>query len=120
EDTEDALEAAGKAGSSALEEAMQAGGQRAARALVRGLSRAYDQTIAEARVKLAKGLIDQRQFEQIRAEAAATFDRGLIAGMERLRSEGQLTDTQFARLAGRLKMVGDVGVQAADRARGRF
>lgn len=120
EDTEDALEAAGQAGAAALEEAMQAGGQRAARALVRELSRAYDQTIAEARVKLAKGLIDRQEFERIRIEAANAFDRGLLAGMERLRSEGQLTDTQFARLAGRLKMVGDVGAQAATRAQSRF
>lgn len=120
EDTEDALEAAGQAGAAALEEAMQAGGQRAARALVRELSRAYDQTIAEARVKLAKGLIDRQEFERIRTQAAQTFDRGLLAGIERLRSAGQLTDTQFARLANRLKMVGDVGAQAATRAQSRF
>lgn len=120
EDTEDALEAAGQAGAAALEEAMQAGGQRAARALVRELSRAYDQTIAEARVKLARGIIDQAEFRRVQAEAARTFDEGLLAGIERLRSEGKLTEGQFARLAGRLKTVGDVGAGAADRARGRF
>ncbi|HEX7119148.1 MAG TPA: hypothetical protein VF212_10185, partial [Longimicrobiales bacterium] len=120
EDTEDALEAAGKAGSSALEEAMQQGGQKAARALVRELSRAYDQTIAEARLKLARGIIDEKQFREVQAQAARTFNEGLVAGIERLRSQGQLTEGQFARLTNRLKTVGDVGVQAADRARGRF
>ena len=84
-DIQDALDAAGKSGADALEEAMQQGGQKAAWTLRRILSEAYEQTIAEARVKLAKGLIDRQEFERIRAQAAETFDRGLIAGMERLR-----------------------------------
>src|SRR5690606_2852019 len=73
------------------------------------LTDAYDQTIAEARVKLAKGLIDQREFERIRTQAAETFDRGLIAGMERLRTQGDLTERQFRSLARSLKSTGQQG-----------
>lgn len=115
EDLQDALEAAGKAGGEEFEKAMQAGGNKAARALTRTLSDAYSKTIAEARVKLARGLIDQREFDRIKREATATFDKGLIAGMERLRSEGKLTDTQFARLAGRIKTMGKEGPKEVGR-----
>jgi hypothetical protein len=109
EDTQDALEAAGKSGAAALEEAMQAGGNKAARALTKSLSDAYNNTIAEARVKLSKGLIDDATFARIRHQATETFDRGLVKGMERLQAEGKLTDNQFTRLAARLKGIGKEG-----------
>lgn len=108
-DVQDALDAAGKGGAEALEEAMKKGGTQAAWTLRRILTDAYNQTIAEARVKLAKGLIDQREFARIRAQAAETFDRGLIAGMDRLRTQGDLTERQFRSLARSLKSTGQQG-----------
>src|SRR5690606_29540502 len=89
--------------------------QKAAWTLRRILSEAYEQTIAEARVKLARGLIDQRELERIRAQAAETVDRGLIAGMERLRQAGNLTERQFRALARSLKTVGREGGRGVGR-----
>lgn len=109
EETQEALDRAGKGGAQALEEAMQEGGNKAVRALTRELSRAYDQTIAEARVKFADGIIPASEFARIRAEADATFNRGLIEGIRRLQSEGKLTEQQFVRLSRRLKVVGREG-----------
>lgn len=108
-DVQDALDKAGKSGAEKLEEAMREGGNKAAWQLRRILTESYNQTIAEARVKFAKGLIDQREFDRLRAEAAKTFDEGLIKGMDRLRAEGNLTERQFRSLAGSLKTVGKEG-----------
>ncbi|MFS8639060.1 MAG: hypothetical protein FWJ74_13305, partial [Gemmatimonadota bacterium] len=52
---------------------------------------------------------------RIRAQAAETFDRGLVAGMERLRQEGNLTERQFRSLARSLKTVGREGEQDVGR-----
>src|SRR5690625_3672136 len=124
EETQEALDRAGKGGAAALEEAMQEGGNKAVRALTRELSKAYDQTIAEARVKFADGIIPASEFQRIRAEADATFNRGLTEGIRRLQSEGKLTENQFVRLSRRLKGIGrdgprDVGqaTSAVDRLR---
>lgn len=106
EETEDALEAAGEAGAKALEEAMQAGGNKASRALTKSLRDTYNKTVADAKVAFADGLIPQAEFDRIKHEAAATFDKGLVGGMKRLQAEGKLTDNQFSRLANRIKGVG--------------
>src|SRR5690606_25081041 len=108
-DDQDALDAAGQGGAEALQEAMKKGCNQPAWTLRRNITDAYNQTIAEARVKLAKGLIDQREFARIRAQAAETFDRGLIAGMDRLRTQGDLTERQFRSLARSLKSTGQQG-----------
>src|SRR5690606_41844740 len=94
-DIQDALDAAGKGGAEALEEAMKKGGTQAAWTLRRILTDAYNQTIAEARVKLAKGQIDKREYARSRAQAAETFHREHIATTERIRQESNLTERQF-------------------------
>lgn len=108
-DVQDALDAAGKSGAEKLEAAMQEGGTKAAWTLRRILTENYNKTIAEARVKFARGLIDQREFDRLRHEAARTFDQGLIAGMDRLRAQGDLTERQFTSLSRSLKAVGREG-----------
>src|SRR5690606_35745591 len=108
-DVQDALDKAGKSGAEKLEEAMKKGGTKAAWQLRRILTESYNQTIAEARVKFARGLIDQREFDRLRREAARTFDHALIAGMDRLRAQGDLTERQFSSLARSLKTVGKEG-----------
>lgn len=115
EETQDALDYAGKAGAAALEEALQQGGDKAARALTKALRDTYNKTVADAKVAFSKGLIPQTEFDRIKHEAAATFDRGLIAGMERLQKEGKLTENQFSRLANRIKLVGKEGPKEVGR-----
>ncbi|MFO7326670.1 MAG: hypothetical protein DIU62_013245, partial [Pseudomonadota bacterium] len=100
---------AGQEGAQQFAEAMDDGGRRAARELVRALQDEHRRTIAHARIDLARGLIDTSRFREIAAEADRQFNARLIEGMERLRSEGKLTENQFVSLANRLKNVGDTG-----------
>src|SRR5690606_26149750 len=98
EETEEALPKAGAAGGEALTKALQDEHRKA---------------LAQARIDLSKGLIDTNRFREIAAEADRTFNRGLIAGMEKLRAEGKLTDAQFVSLANRIRTIPDKPVDRA-------
>jgi len=119
-DISDALGKAGQSGAERIEEAMQEGGNKAAWQLRRILTESYNKTIAEARVKFARGLIDQREFDRLRHEAARTFDDALIAGMDRLRTQGDLTERQFTSLSRSLKTVGREGPKEVGRISAAF
>src|SRR5690606_39244552 len=101
------------AGGESFTEAMEEGGRQAVRALTKALQDEHRKTLAQARIDLSKGLIDTSRFREIAAEAERTFNRGLIAGMEKLRAEGKLTDAQFVSLANRIRTIPDKPVDRA-------
>lgn len=113
EETEEALAKAGAAGGESFTEAMEKGGRQAVRALTKTLQDEHRKALAQARIDLSKGLIDTSRFREIAAEADRTFNRGLIAGMEKLRAEGKLTDAQFVSLANRIRTIPDKPVDRA-------
>ena len=123
EEAAEALERAGRAAGEEFEKAMEEGGSKAVRALTKAVNDEYRRTIAKARIDLARGLIDESGFQEIRRQADLTFNRTLVGGIERLRSEGKLTEVQFANLAGRLKTVSDEAERSGQRSAlswGRF
>jgi hypothetical protein len=118
QEARESLERAGKGSSEQFEEAMSQGGRKAARALTDELTREFNTKMASAKIDLAKGLIDVRQFKVIEAEAKRAFNEGILSGMERLRAEGKTTDVQLEGLARRLKQVGTEGEAGARQAGG--
>jgi hypothetical protein len=106
EDTAASMARAGQAGGAAISQEMADAGRKAARELTQNLTAEYNKTISQAKVDLAKGLIDEKQFARIRTEADRTFNKALVEGMERIRGEGKLTDAQFEQLSRRIKRVG--------------
>lgn len=108
-DAEASLKKAGAFGSSAFQKELAAGGSKAIKALTTALKTDFERTMSDARLRLGKGLIDEREFRRIRNEAHATFNGRLIPAMERLQREGKLTESQFAQLSRQIKNTGDTG-----------
>lgn len=90
---------------STLERAGRTGGDN----FLRELRSAFGTRMADLRVQLSKGLIDQDEFRRQSDAAAKSFNEGLIANIERARKEGKLTDQEYTKLARSLKRVGDEG-----------
>ncbi|MCA1789600.1 MAG: hypothetical protein LC667_07025 [Thioalkalivibrio sp.] len=113
EEATETLARAGQEGGDALGKEVADAGKKAVRELTKSITEEYNRTMADARVKLAKGIenggIDKTQFEAIRREADRTFNGKLIPAMERLRAEGKITQATFDQLSKRIKVVGDVG-----------
>lgn len=122
QEAEASLDRAGKLGADALEDELKKGGQKGARALTSALQREYKLRMARAQQQLAEGAIDEKRFRKEGEKAAAEFNKGLSAGINKLRtSTGGLTDAQFAGLAGRYKRTGSgPGGIAAGAMLGRF
>lgn len=114
----EALEKAGVSAAEQFEQTMQAGGRKAANTLARNLRDQFNTTIAQAKVNLARGLIDPKQFREIENAAKRTFNEGILSGMDRLRTEGKTSEAQLQRLARQLKEVGREGRDGTEEARG--
>lgn len=89
-----------------------AAGKKGGENFLRELRAAFDKKMATLRVQLAKGLIDQKAFKAQADLAAKTFNTGIIAGMEKARAAGKLTDSEYLKLSRTLKKVGTDGATA--------
>src|SRR5690606_25361306 len=103
-----------------MEKALAQAGQQGGQSFLRELRAQFDRRMAELREQLARGIIDEQEFRRRANEAAREFNRGLLANIERLRREGQLTDREFVKLTRSLKKVGDEGEKSANRIRAAF
>lgn len=91
---------------------LQRAGRKGGDDFLRELRDAFNLRMANLREQLAGGLIDQREFRKQANEASKAFNAELLANMERLRSEGRLTDQEYVRLSRRFKRVGEDGGKA--------
>lgn len=115
-ETKESLGRAGQRGSEEFEAKMEEGGRQASRALVAALTQEFNATIAQAKINLAKGLIDPAQFKEIENQARRTFNDALLKGHDQLQAKGKTTDAQLQSLAMRLKQVGTAGEEGTSRA----
>jgi len=90
-------------------------GKKGGENFLRELRAAFDKRMADLKVQLAKGLIDPKQFKAQATLAAKEFNTGIIAGMEKARAAGTLTDREYLKLSRTLKKVGDEGAESGGR-----
>lgn len=100
--------------------ALGGAGKKAGENFVRELREAFDRRMAELRVKLAAGIIDQREFKKQADLAAKTFNQGIVKGMKEAHKAGTLTDKEFLKLSRTLKKTGDEGAFAGSRIQTAF
>lgn len=94
---------------------MGTAGKKGGEAFLREARAAFDRRLAELKNLLAKGLINHAEFKKQADLAARTFNSSILAGMEKARAAGKLTDTEYLKLSRTLKRVGEDGVGAWDR-----
>lgn len=99
-----------------VEEGIKGSLRRAAREggdnFLRELKSVFNKRMADLRIELSKGIIDQKQFRQRANEAAKAFNEELISRIEELRDQGKMTDAEYVKLSRSLKRVGDDGGKA--------
>src|ERR1041385_5601607 len=93
----------------AFEASLRAAGQKSGDAFLTEVRAAFDAKMSALRVLLAKGLIDPAQFKTQASLAAQEFNSSVIAGMEKARAAGTLTNAEYLKLSRTLKTVGDDG-----------
>lgn len=103
-----------------LVEGIGAAGKKAGDNFARNLKASFAKEMAELKVMLAKGIIDEKEFKKRADLAAKTFNKGMIEGMEKARKAGTLTDKEFVKLSNTLKRTGDQGVTAGQRVNTAF
>lgn len=96
-------------------DALAGAGKKGGENFVRELRAAFEKKMAGLKVQLAKGLIDPATFKRQGNAAARDFNAGIIAGMEKARIAGNITDTEYLKLARTLKKVGDDGEMSGRR-----
>lgn len=100
--------------------AMATIGDRSAEAMMDSLKRVFDLRMADLKESLARGLIDDKEYERASAAAAKAYDDGILKSVENLAKAGKLTDDDFIKLTKTLKLVGDTGENAAHRGTAAF
>ena len=103
-----------------LVKGMGEAGKKSGENFTRELKAAFGKEMASLKVKLAAGLIDEKEFKKRADAAAKTFNKGMIEGMEKARKEGKLTDREFIKLGNTLKKTGDQGFFAGTRIQSAF
>lgn len=110
----------GKQVSRELEDVLAESAKKGGTGFIKELRAAFDKRMADLRVSLAKGLIDQNQFKAQANHAAQTFNTVMLAAMEKARLAGTLTEREFVKLSRQLKTVGEDGATAFDRIKGKL
>ncbi len=95
-----------------MTDSLASAGKRAGEGFLKELRAAFDKRMADLKVQLARGIIDPAQFKQLSNEAAKQFNTGLVAGMDKARAAGTLTEREYLKLSRTLKKVGDDGKAA--------
>ena len=98
-----------------LAASMGTAGKKGGENFLRELRAAFTKRMADLKNQLAKGLIDPKQFKAQADLAAKQFNTGILAGMEKARAAGKLTETEYLKLSRTLKKTGDERVSAWDR-----
>ena len=101
-----------------LEASLGTAGAKGGENFLRELKRQFETKTADLKVQLAKGIIDEKQFRAQADLAAKEFNTGLIAGMEKARAAGTLTEREYQKLSRQLKKTGQDGETAFERMRG--
>lgn len=105
---------------SEFEQSLASAGEKSGKAFLREMRAAFDKRMAELKVQLAKGLIDQKEFKKQADLAARAFNTGITKGMDEARKAGKLTDAEFLKLSRTLKRVGDDGDTLGSRLKRAF
>lgn len=101
-------------------QALGQGGQQAEQ-YVRQITQSFNQSMAKNKVALAQGLIDPREFNRRGAQASAEFNRALISGTQRLKTQGLLSRDVEQAMINQFKKAGvRAGAAAAEEAARAF
>jgi hypothetical protein len=101
--------ASAKKAATEMEETLRKAGEKGGEAWFRGLKDAYAKARAELREQFAAGKIGADQYKRSLADLGAAYNKNLIANVQKLRTEGKLTDTEYKKLTNTLKNVGTEG-----------
>src|ERR1043166_4838286 len=96
-----------------LAASLASAGKVGAESFLTELRAAFAKRMADLKVQLSKGLLDAKQFRTQADAAAREFNAGVIAGMEKARAAGTLTNAEYLKLVRTLKTVGTEGQGAA-------
>lgn len=84
---------------SEYENALATSGEKGARAMERALKETHALTVAKLEKQLRDGLINEKTFSKLKAEADRGFAQSLGKGMDDLKAKGKLTDAEFVKLS---------------------
>jgi hypothetical protein len=97
-----------------LNDSLGQAGKSGGASFLKELKASFDKAIADLKVQLARGLIDPAQFKQQADLAAQQFNTGLVAGLDKARAAGTLTNAEYLKLSKTIKVVGDSGKGLGD------
>jgi len=103
-----------------LTSAGKEGGKGFSKSFLSELRKSFDKRMADLRVQVARGAIDPAEFKKQANLAAKEFNAGLLAGMDKARAAGKLTDSEYLKLSRTLKKVRDDGQEAGTTIAGSF